>query len=475
MNYGSKWQRNLYFGMPYLAKNLLGTAYGLDQRRKRYGKHFAAALEFLCASQHWDNDRLRADQAERVTKFLQESVRTTPFYRGDAAYSRLRSTGNLEDAPILSKSTVRAHMEEFYAENTAQYNPVWAHTSGTTGKSLIFPLSRSCFQREYAFRTLHYKWCGMDAQSREPVAICQGHPVAHYDRQTPPFWVRDYANNFLILSSYHLSYANLPSYARQLDSFQPVMLTGYPSSAYLLAVAYQRHGKGTLRLKGVYTTSETLFESQRKTIEDAFQCRVFDWYGNSEMCGNIVECEYGERHLKYEHSALEIVDETGKAVQPGGTGRLLCTGFGNSAFPLVRYDIGDVVSVSKSHTAKCGRGGLLIDRIMGRVEDYVFAANGRIVGRLDHLFKDSQNVVEAQVVQTVPGEVVLRVVRTPDYGPGDEQAIREEAALRLGSDTAVAFEYVDSIPRGKNGKFQFVVSSPAAQSPEKSLDLINTN
>ena len=109
------------------------------------------------------------------------------------------------------------------------------------------------------------------------------------------------------------------------------------------------------------------------------------------------------------------------------------------------------------------------------MEDYVFAANGRIVGRLDHLFKDSQNVVEAQVVQTVPGEVVLRVVRTPDYGPRDEQAIREEAALRLGSDTAVAFEYVDNIPRGKNGKFQFVVSSPAAQSPEKSLDLINTN
>ena len=475
MNYGSKWQRNLYFGMPYLAKNLLGTVYGFDQRRKRYGKYFTTALEFLSASQNWDNEKLLAYQAGRVREFLEESVHKTRFYSGHRDYAGLRSTLTLQDAPILSKSTVRANLPEFYAVNTAQYKPIWAHTSGTTGKSLIFPLSLSCFEREYAFRALHYKWCGMDVQAREPVAICQGHPVAHYDRQTPPFWVKDYANNFLILSSYHLSYANLPAYAKALDSFQPVMITGYPSSAYLLAVAYQRHGKGSLRLKGVYTTSETLFESQRKTIEEAFQCRVFDWYGNSEMCGNIVECEHGERHLKHEHSALEIVDELGEPVPPGGTGRLLCTGFGNSAFPLIRYDVGDVVTISRTQTPKCGRGGLLVDRILGRVEDYVIAANGRMVGRLDHLFKDSQNVIEAQVVQTVPGEVVLRVVRTADFGSKDEKLIREEAALRLGSDTEVVFEYVDSIRRGNNGKFQFVVSKVAGQSQDRSPDLMNTH
>ena len=131
------------------------------------------------------------------------------------------------------------------------------------------------------------------------------------------------------------------------------------------------------------------------------------------------------------------------------------------------------MTISKSQTAKCGRGGLLVDRILGRVEDYVIAANGRMVGRLDHLFKDSQNVIEAQVVQTVPGEVVLRVVRTADYGPKDEDAIREEAALRLGTDTAVVFEYVDGIQRGKNGKFQFVVSNVEGKSEDKSLSLIN--
>jgi phenylacetate-CoA ligase len=304
------------------------------------------------------------------------------------------------------------------------------------------------------------------------VAICQGHPVAHCDRQAPPYWVRDWANNLLILSSYHLSFANLPEYARALDSFQPRMITGYPSSVYLLAVAYERYGKGTLRPKGVYTTSETLFESQRRTMESAFGCKVFDWYGNSEMCGNIVECEFGERHVKYEHSGLEIVDQSGNAVPPGGTGRLLCTGFGNFAFPLIRYDVGDVVKISESQISKCGRSGLLIDRVLGRVEDYVITAKGRMVGRLDHLFKDSKNVIEAQVVQNAPGEVILRIVRSPEFGLKDEQAIRDEAAIRLGSDTKIIFQYAESIERCNNGKFQFVVSRIAAKGQAESLSLI---
>jgi phenylacetate-CoA ligase len=473
MNYGSKAQRNLYFAMPYFGKNLLGSAYGADQRLRRFGKHFWPALRFLSESQYWDNERSLAYQADRIGEFLEQSICTVPFYREHPAYLRWKSAPTLKDAPILTKDTVRAHISSLYSDKMAQLKPEWGHTSGTTGKSLVFPLSQYCFQREYAFRTLHYRWCGMNAPGREPVAICQGHPVAHCDRQVPPYWVRDLLNNHLILSSYHLSYANMAEYARVLDSFQPLMLTGYPSSLYLLAVAYQRHGKGTLRLKGAYTTSETLFESQRRTIESVFRCRVFDWYGNSEMCGNIVECEYGERHAKYEHSCLEIVDQSGNPVPPGGTGRLLCTGFGNFAFPLIRYDVGDVVTISESQISKCGRSGLLIDRILGRVEDYVITAKGRMVGRLDHLFKDSKHVIEAQVVQTTPGEVILRIVRTPEFGPKDEKAIREEAALRLGSDTAIVFQYVESIQRGNNGKFQFVVSRIAVKDHEESLSLSN--
>lgn len=458
MNYGSKLQRSLYFSAPHALKNLLARIYGENQKRLRYGSFFHQAISELKESQSWSYGQLRDLQESRVQDFVNDAVLETAFYREDPAYDRMRRTAAISDAPILSKQVVRDHQEKLCRDNLGPLSVRWAHTSGTTGKSLHFPLSQYCFQREYAFREVHYSWAGVSLISGEPIAACQGHPVAHYDRKTPPFWVEDSANKLLILSSYHMSPRNFASYAAALDAWQPVMINGYPSSVYLLALAYQQHGKGKVRPKGVFTTSETLFDYQREVIEETFGCKVFDWYGNSEMCGNIVQCEEGIRHLKMEHSLIEVLNDDDEPAGGGETGRLICTGFGNHAFPLVRYDIGDRVTLATERECACGRGGLLVSSIAGRVEDYVITADGRYVGRLDHLFKDSQNVVEAQVVQTVAGKVSLRVVRTAGYGPRDEKLIREEAALRLGSDTEVEFEYCESIPRGANGKFPFVVT-----------------
>ena len=169
-----------------------------------------------------------------------------------------------------------------------------------TGFALVFPISRTAFQIEYAFRAMHYKWGGVDYRNRDKVAMCSGHPVTLPSRLKPPFWSFDLANNHMYFSSYHMSNDTLRYYIQKLEEFDPLLLHGYPSSIYLLALAYKKYGKGGMALKAVYTSSETLLDFQRKAIEEAFQVRVFDWYGTSEMSANIVECECGELHLKAE-------------------------------------------------------------------------------------------------------------------------------------------------------------------------------
>jgi phenylacetate-CoA ligase len=458
MNYGSSQQRDFYFRLPFAVKNLAATAYGFGQRSARYGEHYCRHLAFLETSQGMSRDKLQRFQDEHVYEFVASAIRDVPYYRERNEYRDFLNHRAVSRLPVMGKKTVREHADAIRHPKWRQMQSRSAHTSGTSGQALHFPVSLDCFQREYAFRALHFAWSGSKVPG-ERVAFCQGHPVAHYDRPQPPFWVRDRANDFLMLSSYHLSPHNLLAYAEEIDRFQPQVICGYPSSVYLLAHAYKAHGSGRLKPRAAYTTSETLFDFQRRTIEESFGCKVFDWYGNSEMCANIVECEAGERHLKLEHSRVEILDENDQPVSPGETGRLVCTGFGNLAFPLIRYDIGDMVTLSETQLSKCGRGGILIDQVLGRVEDYVLAADGRLVGRLDHLFKDSLNVVEAQVLQREAGVVILRLVKNRAYGRSDESAIREEAALRLGSDTVVQFEYVDALPRAANGKIRFVDSS----------------
>jgi len=470
MNYGSSRQRDLYFRMPFALKNLAATAYGFGQRVVRYGQHYRRHLAFLEQAQWMSADELRRYQQERVGELIETAVRDVPFYRERSEYHAFLEHRNLSQLPVLAKNTVRKHADELRHPDWREMHSRLAHTSGTSGQALHFPISLDCFQREYAFRALHFAWSGSKVPG-ERVAFCQGHPVAHYDRQQPPFWAYDRANSFLVLSSYHLSRRNLPAYAAELDRFRPRVICGYPSSLYLLAQGYKAHGSGRLKPRAAYTTSETLFDFQRRAVEEAFGCKVFDWYGNSEMCANIVECEAGEKHLKLEHSMVEVLDENDRPVSFGNTGRMVCTGFGNLAFPLVRYDIGDMVTLSENQQAKCGRGGILVDQVLGRVEDYVLTADGRLVGRLDHLFKDSLNVVEAQVVQREPGIVILRLVKGEAYNPADESAIRAEAALRLGSDTFVQFDYVDALPRAANGKTRFIDSSLRQSDPIREVSV----
>jgi phenylacetate-CoA ligase len=96
--------------------------------------------------------------------------------------------------------------------------------------------------------------------------------------------------------------------------------------------------------------------------------------------------------------------------------------------------------------------------VTGRVEDIIVTPEGRHVGRLDHVFKDSSNVREAQLLQETPDTLVVRIVRREDYGPEDTERVTQYLRERLGDRIRFEFQFVDQIPRGANGKFRFVIS-----------------
>lgn len=458
MSNPSSLRQRLYFAAPYPMKVAMATGYGHRQRRLRYGETYERVRRELESAVHAGAEEAAAREAETLAGFLADATAHTAYYRDRAAYRGVSAAADLAGAPVLPKSAVQAHLPAFYRDGYQSTPHTWGHTSGTTGRGLVFPISRSCYQREYAFRSFHYSWGGVELAGREPICFCSGHPVAYYDRSRPPFWVHDRANHWLLLSSYHLTAANLPAYVHRLESFAPVMLGGYPSSLYLLAQAYLKYGRGTLNLRSVFTASETLFDHQRAALREAFGAKVFNWYGNSEMCGLVTECESGRLHVRPEHSYLEVLDDLDQPCRPGETGRVVGTGFHNRLFPLIRYDVGDLVVLSQETACPCGRSGRLVSRIEGRQEDYIATPDGRLVGRLDHLFKDRVTVAEAQLVQSDRKEVVFRIVKLPGYDLNEERELSRRARWRLGSEIAIRFEYPDRIERGANGKFRFIRS-----------------
>jgi len=209
------------------------------------------------------------------------------------------------------------------------------------------------------------------------------------------------------------------------------------------------------RLAAVFTSSESLLAFQRETIEKAFGAPVVDRYGMSEFGASMTQCPVGRLHVDMEFGIVEV--EVTEETDETETGPLLVTGLGQVATPLFRYRIGDVGTRLRRPCA-CGRGGDAFVEIDSRVEDYVLTPDGRLIGRLDHAFKDQFDVAEAQILQEDARAIEVLVVPRAGYASGSERHLLRELRTRLGNEIAIRTRRVERIPREPNGKFRLVKS-----------------
>ena len=102
------------------------------------------------------------------------------------------------------------------------------------------------------------------------------------------------------------------------------------------------------------STSENLYDFQRKTIEQAFDCPVINEYGRD--AGIIAyECPKGRMHISAENMIVEILDiQTNQPVEPGKPGLVVITDLNNFSMPRLDIRLGDVAALSKEG-CECGR------------------------------------------------------------------------------------------------------------------------
>jgi phenylacetate-CoA ligase len=432
--------KGIYDRLPVWAQNIGVNVASARNYHDKYGADFHRFLAQLEANEKKSRDQLEAEQQRARRDLLAYAIAHVPFYR-----EQKLSPDRPDEWPVLEKKTVAAAPAKFLSDEFDAGALMTINTSGTTGTPLTVRFAKQYHQMEMAFRWRHKAWAGCPFLSRS--AYVSGHPVVPATQLRPPFWRTDCVEKRLLCSSYHLTEANRPQYLAALAAYAPDFVHGYPSSVYFLA-----QGDVTARPKAVFTASETLLDHQRPIIERAFGAKVFNWYGNTEFTCNIVECAAGYLHVRPDYGVLELL----------GDGTMVVTGLNNRAMPFIRYKVGDRAT-AKPGTCACGCAFPLIERIEGRVEDYVRTPDGRFVGRLDHLFKDAQHVREAQIVQTRLDEIVLRVVKDDGF---DEKPVLTEARQRLGDSMKIRFEYVNAIERTAAGKFCFIVS----QLPREQLE-----
>jgi phenylacetate-CoA ligase len=255
-----------------------------------------------------------------------------------------------------------------------------------------------------------------------------------------------------------MSDANLGHYVKAFNEFKPKFLKGYPSGLFVFADYIKRKGVFIHRLDAIFSASETIHDEQKRLLEEVFQCKVFQWYGQVETTVNIQECEYHKLHIKEEYGYLELLNDKGEDAKPGEIANVIGTGWGNAAFPLIRYDTGDNMILAENQHCQCGRNGRIIDRIVGRDEDIIVTPDGKKIGRLDFVFKPIDTVIESQIIQETINKVIVKVVPSSEYSKEDSLKIIRKLKDYSGTDINIVIEKVDKIERNPNGKIRYVIS-----------------
>ena len=256
----------------------------------------------------------------------------------------------------------------------------------------------------------------------------------------------------------------------RLDEFRPTHLTAYASALTEIAREIEA-GNLSLQpeLEQVINISERLLPHTRQQLEEIFGAPIIDDYGVGECLFLSNGCPTSNgMHVNADWAILEVVDENNRPVPVGESGaKVLITNLANNVQPIIRYEIGDLVTMA-TKPCGCGSNMPLIERIDGRDSEmfYVDTTEGqRSVSPLMFEFAVSQ-ILDAREYQIIHEDSNrFRILIEPlqeitfDREHADDVLRTHLINCGFGDVLQVELEVVDRLNSNGNTKFKRVISN----------------
>jgi len=446
----------IYQQLPNFIKSLLASFYGMRLQKRR--TYLRETFEEIF------KERASSTQAEylnwqknAVTEMLVYAAQKVPYYRNYWTGKDQSNIGDINAWPILDKDIVRNHPTQFISDDFNIKDLSVMHTSGTSGKPMTIYLSKESFGLWYALYDLRIKKENGVDPFKDAYGTFAGQLICAQNQTKAPFWVHNQLGKQVYFSSYHLNENNIQSYVKAMVDYKLTYLMGYTSALHSVVVLAKAKNIELPKLKLVITNAEPLFDHQRELISAAFQCPVVQTYSGCEYAFGGTEDLQKNMWLWPESGLLEVLTVDGN-IQPYGQGAFLATGLVNKAMPLIRYKIGDSGTIEDPEITKSIGNMLRLTSIDGRTDDLIKTPDGRLVGRLDPVFKADFAIKEAQIIQEKLTLIILKVVEDKNFNEAQKQELIARLKDRVGDAIEIQYQSVDSIARNANGKFKAVIS-----------------
>lgn len=233
----------------------------------------------------------------------------------------------------------------------------------------------------------------------------------------------------------------IDSFIEFVLEYKPVVIFSYVSALETICEYILSSGKSyDFNVKSILVGAEALTKEVYEKFYKVFKCPVFDRYSDMEM-GILAQREFGKlfriNKASYYFECLKL--DKDEPTKEGELGRLVFTDLFNHAFPMIRYDTGDL------GTYKTIDGEIYIETVYGRSLDQIYNEKMEIINPhdLSRSMSGITGIVQWQLIQKSINCFVLRCIAKSTF-----QQFEAIDRLRkiLGTGVKINVELVDDIP-----------------------------
>lgn len=412
----------------------------------------------------WSRDEIENYQIEKIRGILKHSYENVLFYKYqfdevNFDWNNFKYLDDLNRIPPLTRKDIQESNKLLIANNVDLKNISKKSSSGSTGKPIVFYHDADTLGANRA-AILFGKYLAGVKPGDKWINIWGNPNTVGKD------WKKISAKVSMILANEKRFPAfllkeldGLKNLLNIINTFSPDYIYGYTSAIYVLAKYLNSENLELKNQIKVLTTAETLHSYQKNEIEKHIG-PIFDQYGCREINGVACQTNYNDYYSIIEP---RVYLEFGETVEnETGIKKILLTDLYNRAFPLIRYEVGDIgTSLNETDYPVSELKFNKIKSIEGRIKDIITLPSGGsiVVPNIisPHLLEEVKGIERYQIVYKKTGilEINLIVSRVFDYNSKD--TILEYVKNYLPSDIIVEMVFNKEIIESKTGKFKLFV------------------
>ncbi|MCF6295149.1 MAG: phenylacetate--CoA ligase family protein [Flavobacteriaceae bacterium] len=391
---------------------------------------------------------------QKKQEIIAYHLKHNPFYKLFAAEA---NPLNWNSIPVMTKRDLQQPLAERLSEGFTTKNVYVNKTSGSSGEPFVFAKDKFCHAMTWAIIQNRFGWHDLDF-NRSRQARFYGIPLDTKGYYKERF--KDTLSKRFRFSVFDLSDIAFQKHLKKFQSKKFDYINGYTSSIVQFAKFLERK---TINLKSIcptlkacVVTSEMLFENDKKLMETQFGVPVINEYGAAELDLIAFENPNNEWLLNSETLFVEILDNNDDPVPLGQEGRIIITSLYNKAHPFIRYNVGDIGSLSEKSTIKKP----ILKKLIGRTNDIAILPSGKKAAGLTFYYitksiiEDDGNVKEFVIEQLTTKTFKISYVSAEKLTDDKINTIKTEMANYLEKGLDILFERQNQLQRSKSGKLK---------------------